>query len=68
MNDNYKLMAEISNENLRLAGEKLRVEKVLEEANKERDSGGRRARHHQQQWRMQNKDLVQQGKKNTYVQ
>lgn len=35
INDNYKLVAELSNENLKLTGEKLRAEEMLEDIKKE---------------------------------
>ena len=35
INDNYKLVAELSNENLKLTGEKLRAEEMLEDVKKE---------------------------------
>ena len=46
MNDSYKLMAEISNENLRLAGEKLRVEELLGEVRASSSASSSRRHHH----------------------
>ena len=56
MNDNYKLMAEISNENLRLAGEKLRMEELLEEVRVARQTSSRSHHHHPRGRRQQQQE------------
>lgn len=65
MNENYKLLAELSNENLKLTGDKLKAEEILTAARKEerrlRDEIRRRDSYERQQQEYANVQVHQHG-------